>query len=243
MLRLLVLLLLLANLGWWAWHWAPLAQGLGLAQDSEREPQRLARQVQADRIRLLPAPSEATASAPAAVASAVAADAAAVAGTEAALQCLEIGPLADTAYASTRRDLLQAGVAPDAWVDIRRERPGSFALYMGRFADVEQLRRKADELQRLGIAHEALGPNAPTTLAPGLTLGRYASLELAQARLQQLQARGVRTARVLTLTPPEAEHTLRLAQASGALQARLLPAGAASAAGGQAGAWRRCDGR
>lgn len=243
MLRLLVLLLLVANLAWWAWHWPPLAQSLGLAADRDRDPQRLNRQVLADRIRLVAASAGASSApeGPGAAGASPAASGVASTVAEPPAQCLEIGPLGDTAYANTRRELLQAGLATDAWVDIRRERPGSFALYMGRFADLEQMRHKAEELQRLGIAHEALGPNAPAALSPGLTLGRYASAELAQARLQQLQNRGVRTARVLTLSPPEAEHTLRLEQASGALQARLL-APTAPASAPTAG-WRRCEGR
>lgn len=264
MLRSLVAALLLANLLWWGWHWPPLAQALGLPTQSEREPQRLARQVQAERVQLLgptappadpPAPqavpaeaasaAASTASAPPTSAAApaaapvVAAAAASAASSAASPSCLEIGPLDDSGVAQARLRLLQAGVAPDAWVDIRREKPGQFAIYMGRFTDMTQLQRKADELSHLGIAYDVLGSGAPAGQAPGLMLGRFSEQDLARQRLQQLQARGVRTAHLLTLVPAGAEHRLRLDRATEAQQARLLSASAGASAPGST--WRRCS--
>lgn len=234
MLRALVVLLLLANLGWWAWHWPPLAEALGITLEPEREPERLARQFKPELIRLQPLAASAP-TGPAASASAVTGPAQAASAAALPAVCLERGPLNDAAHTAARRELLQAGVNTDQWVELRREKPGSFGLYMGRFTDADQTRRKGDELQRLGVAHETLsgGP-----LAPGLMLGRFASNELAQARLQQLQGRGVRTARVITLVAPEAQHTLRMEQAPDALAQRLLAAGAD--AGDEASRWRRC---
>lgn len=219
MLRALVIALLLANLAWWAAQWPPLAGPLGLGS-TEREPQRLARQQDAERIRLLPAGGAAAASAVAAGASAAPAQA----------TCLEAGPLDDAGFGAARSALQQAGVGSEAWVEIRRELPGSFGIYMGRFADAEQARRKAEELQRLSVPHELLATGA---LAPGLLLGRYTDATQAQAGLTRLQNRGVRTARLQTLQAPAVEHRLKLERLDDAARARLQ-------AGPTAALWRSC---
>lgn len=215
MLRTLVIALLLANLAWWAAHWPPLAEPLGLASP-EREPQRLARQQGAEQIRLLP---DAPASRPAEPAPVAAA----------APACLEAGPLDDAGFQAARGALQQAGVGSEAWVEIRRELPGSFAIYMGRFADAEQARHKAEELQRLGVPHEL----ATGALAPGLLLGRYTDAGQAQAGLNRLQNRGVRTARLQTLLAPAVEHRLKLERLDDAARTRLQ-------AGPSAALWRAC---
>ena len=58
MLRSLVLVLLLANAGFWVWRqgWLePLHSAIGARPEGEREPERLAMQVDPDRLRLIPA--------------------------------------------------------------------------------------------------------------------------------------------------------------------------------------------
>lgn len=230
MLRTLVIALFVANLAWWAWH-TPLL-GLGSGDSAEREPQRLARQVNPEQIRVLPAqeapPPSPSPSAPAAPAS--------LPQAATALQCLEAGPLDEADFAAAKRDLQGAGVSADGWVDMRREKPASHAVYMGRFADDEQLQRKREELQHIGVPFENYTASMPAGLAPGITLGRYATVDQAQARLKELQAKGVRTARVLLLTPASMEHTLRVDQANPDLQASLTQAAS------NAGRWRACTG-
>jgi hypothetical protein len=206
MLRLAVIALLLANLLWWALHWPPLAAPLGLG-DHQREPGRLARQIEPERVELLR--PEAAASA-----------------AETRLSCVEAGPLDDAAFTQARQAIQLAGIGPEAWVEIRRELPGSWGIYMGRFVDAEQMRRKGEELQRINIAHEP----APPALAPGLLLGRYTDPQQADAALQRLQSRGVRTARVQVLQAPTVEHRLRIERASASARARL----------GGATEWRDC---
>ncbi|MBQ0946595.1 hypothetical protein KAK07_24915 [Ideonella sp. 4Y16] len=200
MLRLLVILLLLANLAWWALHWPPLAEPLGLGSE-QREPQRQARQVHPERVELLP-PSRA---------------ASAASGAADVMACLEAGPLDDPAFAQARQAMALAGIGPEAWVELRRELPGSWGLYMGRFTDLEQQKRKLEELQRINVPSEP----APGALAPGLLLGRYTDPQQAEAALQRLQTRGVRTARVQVLQAPTVEHRLRIERVSAAARARL----------------------
>ena len=215
MLRLLVALLLLANLVFWALGRDDVARALGLDSPSDREPARLARQIRPEAVKLLNA---AGASGPAASAASAAA----------ALSCLESGPLSDAEAAVATRELQQAGVPAGAWVDMRRELPGRWLLYMGRFADREQVRRKSLELQRLSLPFEEV-LDVPE-LSPGLLLGSFDNDAEAQARLAQLRARGVRTARVLPQSAPGAEHRLRVDRLAPEQRARLQ-ALAASAAG------------
>ena len=64
MLRLAVLLLLLANAGYYAWSHG-LLQGLGLAPDTSSEPQRMQQQINPQNLRLLsPEPKPAPAAPP-----------------------------------------------------------------------------------------------------------------------------------------------------------------------------------
>ena len=61
MLRAIVLLLLLANLGFYAWTQGQLDGVVGVRAQGDREPERLARQVRADSVRILPASATARA--------------------------------------------------------------------------------------------------------------------------------------------------------------------------------------
>lgn len=253
MLRLLVVALLIANLAFWAWHQPDIADRLGLpAAPDGREPQRLQRQIHPEAIRLLgrdasasapvgatlgrQAPASAGAPASAAEASpSGGAGAAAMAAGAAAPLCLEAGPLGDSAAAAAARELAQAGVPAGAWVDARRELPGRWIVYMGRYTDRESLQRKVDELKRLDFAPVEL--KAPADLAPGLALGEFGAQGDAQARLDRLQARGVRTARVVQLPSPGAEHRLRVDRVEPAAADKL------ASLGGRNGAtrWQTCS--
>lgn len=229
MLRLLVAALLVANLLFWAWHYPPVAQALGLSGvEAGREPERLQRQVNPQAIRLL----KPGASAPRAASAPEAADSPAAAASAAAL-CLEAGPLSESAANAATRELAQAGVPAGAWADVRRELPGRWIIYMGRFSEREALQKKIEELQRLSLGPTEL--KAPPDLAPGLALGEFGTQADAQSRLDKLQARGVRTARVLQL-PSSVEHRLRVDRIAGPPAERL------AALGSQAGAtrWLAC---
>lgn len=250
MLRLLVAALLAANLLFWAWHHTPLPQALGASSaDAGREPERLQRQVHPEAIQLLApspagvrpigaAPLRASASGVADGLELAAAGAAASASGRAsplsAPLCLEAGPLNDNAVNAAARELAQAGVPAGGWVDMRRELPGRWIVYMGRFAERDALQRKAEELQRLGLAASEL--KAPADLAPGLALGEFGAQADAQARLDRLQARGVRTARVVQLPSPGVEHRLRVDRVDAAVAEKL------AALSGQGGAtrWQAC---
>lgn len=210
MLRLVVLLLLVANAGFWAWRqgWMePLHGVIGARPQGEREPERLARQVQPDAIRLipgeaasaprraappLPSPEPPTPSAP-------------------ATACLEAGPYAAAEVAAIET-LVKAALPAGGWA--LRDAAPPWWVAMGPYPDTEQLQKKRDELARRGITPEQ---PAGTRL---LVLSRHDNRSTAETELASLSDRGVRTARVMAATPPP-QRLLRVAQADAAQQSAL----------------------
>lgn len=199
MLRALVGLLLLANAVFFGWSQGWLDALLGTRAPGDREPQRLAQQLQPDSVRVL-----APAAASAALASAAASAAQAAAGT-----CLEAGPYTDAQIAAAESAL--AALPPGSWSRVSTARLGSYMVYMGRYGSPETLARKEGELNRLKIGFEPV--TSPPEYAQGLALSRHATREEADAGLAAVHRQGVRTARVVTLSPAMTEHRLRIAQA------------------------------
>ena len=211
MLRALVLLFLLVNaaLYWWL-------QSDTQALQSDREPQRLARQVAPDAIQVLPdLPAASSAQGSAAAASAAplpasgASAAAAPASTgaafahsvsEAEIDCAETPPLDDARFAALKQALVKAGVPADAVAERRQTQGGTWIVYLGRFADSQAWQQKADELRKLDVKFERV--NTPTALAPGLSLGQFTSSAEAAKKLDEFTKHGVHAARVVTLAPP-----------------------------------------
>jgi hypothetical protein len=200
MLRAALALVLVANLVFYAWSQGWLGSAAGGSAQGEREPERLQRQVNPQAVQLLPA-STAT-SAP---------------GDTRA--CLQAGPYTDAELALAEGVLRAAGVAAGRWDTRAVDRPGAWLLYMGRFADREALQKKVSELQRIRVPFEEL--RGTPDLEPGLALGRFTDRAAADAALDQLNERGVRAARVVTLTAPARLHLVRVNDADAALQARL----------------------
>lgn len=214
MLRVLVLVLLLANAGFWAWRhgWLePLHGAIGARPEGEREPERLTMQVDPDRLRLIPAEAAST---PAAVAASMAAPASAPLPTAPPTVCLEAGPYS-TAELTIAEAAVKAALPDVGWSE--RELTTTWWVAMGPFAETEQLQKKRDELKRRGIAPE-LASAAPGS-APLLVISRHDNRTGAESELTSLLDRGVRTARVVNASVPL--RLLRVAQASEAQQAAL----------------------
>jgi len=250
MLRLLALLLLLANLGWFFWHGG--TSGDYLRQTDERhEPQRLNRQVDPDRVRVLPPPGAGSdvarasrepapprASAPEGLA-ASSAETVASAAAEPAVSCLVAGPLDDAEATAASGLLRTAGVAPGSWLDTRRERPAVWMIYLGPFSDRTRMRERLVTLQNAQI-DAVESPDVPAALEPGLVLGRYATRDEARAQNLELIRQGiVRTARVLQLSPEDGEHRLRFEALDPEQRAILLAIDAPPLAG----RWSDCPSR
>ncbi len=208
MLRALVLALLLANAGYFAW-----AQGLmgawGWAPAQTSEPQRLAQQIAPEALRIVPG----KAGAPADPAPEAPPSSAAPAERGA---CLQAGGL-DSAEAQAWRSAA-AALPTGSWNLERSTTPGRWMVYMGRFADADALARKRTELRALGIAFDRPSNAA---LEPGLSLGRFASEDAAQRALAHLAAQGVRSARVVVERAEAESFTLRLPLVDAALRAQL----------------------
>lgn len=213
----LALLLLVANAGFFAWSqgWLDGIIGLPRAQ-TEREPERLARQFQPHLLRVMPAQA---ASAPNGTRANGAAQAAsAAAGPQDALACLEAGPFT-SADAAAAEALLQPLVPDGALVRRSVEQPGVWIVYAGRFIAADALQKKIDELRRLQVPFEQL--TAPPDLTPGLALGRFDSRQGADQALERLTQRGVRATRVVLLAEPSTRIALRVERADAALAARI----------------------
>ena len=231
MLRLAALLLLLVNLLLLALHAGLLPGWLGRpAGAGQREPERLARQVNPGALQLrVPAaasaaslPASAAPAAAAAPASAVVALSSPAASADAsAAACLEAGPFDSASTAVAELSLQEAGVPAGAWVRSGAAAASAYLVYMGRYADADALARKRDELRQLAVP--AYPVDASSGLQPGLSLGRHASAEAAEAAMAALAQRGVRTARVVSVASASTAGTvLRLPAADVALQARVV---------------------
>lgn len=202
MLRLIVLLLVLANAGYYAWsHGLLLAWGVGPTRQSE--PQRMQQQIRPDSVRVL-RPEELRA-------------------LEAQLalgprppECL-LSPMLDEAQVASLRPLL-AGFSPGSWNLEPVTEPARWIIYMGQYPGVEQVARKRAELRQLGISFEA--PANPA-LEPGLSLGGFPSEAAAQQQLAALADRGVRTARVVQERPEQRGQRLTLPAVDDNLRPRL----------------------
>jgi hypothetical protein len=208
MLRVLVVALLVANAAFLAWSHGWLDGLTGLRAGGDREPERLARQVRPESIRLLPAAEPGSG--------------ATTAGIALAPACLEAGP-----YTASQIATIEAAVRAGApavtqagrWATVKTETPGTWIVYMGRFANAVALTRKEEELGRRRVAYEPV--NAPDALAPGLSLGRFDERTAAERALERYAAQGIRTARVVELEPAVASYRLRAEQPDAALAAQL----------------------
>ncbi|MFT3953824.1 MAG: hypothetical protein QM722_05335 [Piscinibacter sp.] len=216
MLRLLVLLLLAANLLFFAWTRGWLDDMTGLRPHPEREPERLARQVHPERISVLP-PGAASAASPATSP----APAASAASAPQRGACLEAGPFADTTIASavTALQAVQPPLPPGSWVDVKSERAGSWMIYMGRFQNREVLAKKEDEVRRTRVPYQEVRTPAEYTL--GFSFGQFDDRAAAERGLEQIGQRGVRSARIVELAAPLTQHLLRVDGAEPALAAQL----------------------
>jgi hypothetical protein len=203
MLRGLLLLLVVANLLFFAWTRGALEPAWPPPGRGDREPERLAAQVHPEKVVVVP---PGTPGPPAAVA--------------AQPVCLEAGPLTDAEVGTAIDALNGAGLPEGSWQQEQVQSPGSWAVYFGPFADAAALRAKEEELARLTLALQPV--TAPPELVPGLMLAPTDTREAAEASLSALAQRGVRTARVVALPPAAPRHWLRVRQADADQQARLL---------------------
>jgi hypothetical protein len=217
-LRMLVAVLLLANLAYFAFtRWAADAPGAGALREQ--------RQVRPEAVRVLGA-----AEASAALAAAGRSSSPGRSG------CVEAGPFAGAQIDVAERAL--AGLPAGSWQRNSVERPSAYTVYLGPFANVAEAQARRRELAEREVDAEPV--TEPAELAPGLALGRYTRRADAEGALAGFAARGlpgVTSARVTTL-PAATEHWLRVEAPSAPLLAQLSALPSAELAGG----FRPCAG-
>jgi hypothetical protein len=206
MLRLLVLLLALANGGYWAWSQGALA-GFGFAPTAQREPQRLAQQIRPELARLLSAQDVRRMEAAPVVAT----------PPPRPPECLMAG-LFDERQLAPLRAALSTNLPTGTWQLESAVDPARWMIYMGKYPNAEALTRKKIELRQLNIAFEDV---ANAALQPGLSLGSFTDPALANQELAALTQKGVRTARVVPQSAAQRGQLLRLPSVDDAFKSKL----------------------
>ncbi len=221
MLRLLVLLLLLANAVYFVWSQGFL-RAWNFAPAQQTEPQRVANQLNPESVRILRADEVARTDAAAVGASPPAPPAApaptpALAVATKPTECYQAG-LFDDAQTALLRGRLESALPVGAWALEFIDEPARWIVYMGKYPNAAALASKRDELAALKLKIEPV--NNPS-LEFGLSLGGYDRQSAADAALAALTKRGVRTARVVLERPQVRGTRLKMSTVDDALKARF----------------------
>ncbi|QHI98942.1 SPOR domain-containing protein [Xylophilus rhododendri] len=206
MLRLVALLLVLANGIYYAWSQNAL-RAWGLERPTQAEPQRVRQQIRPEALKLVSAEE----------ARSIAAAAQAAPAAPAPTECLQAGLFGD-AEAALLRTRAEALLPAGSWSLVPGSTPARWIVYMGRYPSADYVAKKRGELRALHVAFEA--PGSPA-LEPGLSLGSYATQSEANAGMAALAQRGVRTARVVEQRPAVQGQTLRLPAVDEAMRPAL----------------------
>lgn len=203
MLRLIVLVLLLANGVYFAWSHDYLRM-YGLGPVRPNEPQRLDQQIKPQAIQLL-SPSELKKAE------------ALVQVDQSPKECLQAGLFGDEELATLRKSLDDA-LPSGSWQIEAVKSPARWIVYMGKYANAELQSKKRAELAGLGVSSEAVGT---PDLQPGLVLAGFETEAAAKAELAKLAPKGIRTAKVVQEREAGLAHLLKLPVVSEALKAKL----------------------
>lgn len=199
MLRALLVLLLVVNALFFSWTQGWLDGLTGVRAIGEREPERLKKAQQVDRVSLL-SPQAA-----------------------AALQltaCIEIGPVVgEAALQQVQSSLERVGITPASYELQASEQAGQWGVATIKLTSKDFRERKEETYKRLKVPYEAL-PGMPEE-QPSLLLSRHASEKAAEAALEAFSQRALKGLRVLQLQKAQTSHKLRFEAADGALQAQL----------------------
>jgi hypothetical protein len=207
MLRLVVMMLMLLNLGYLAWGQGWLLP-YGIGPTTQREPERLTRQIHPEAIHIVRAEDAASSTSD---------------GKVGSLECLKSEVL-DSEQVGKLRPMLKDALPAQSWTLDEFTLPARWIVYMGKYANAAEVDKKRAELARLGVVAEA--PRNPA-LAPGIALGAFELQLQADAALKTLSDRGVRTAHVVQDLPPVQGFRLRLPAVDVALKPKLAAVQAA----------------
>lgn len=259
MLRLVIILLVLANAGYFAWTQGALAP-LGLAPVEHAEPERLQAQIKPGSLRLLngpkgdavtePTPEPTTAPAPetggttatettpattettAAATETASASSAAAVNTPATPTEPPPPPAAcwlATGFTPAQADALRSALSASG---LPRERWQLSEVKLGGRWVVYMGRYNEEQLARKKTELRGIGVafrELSGPLSPGLALGTYSSEAAAQQALQDVAQKGVRTARVAQERAETSAWNLRLPEVTDAQRATVTGLGSALA--------------
>lgn len=199
MLRLIVLLLLLANAAFFAWSQGLLAS-IGFVPAQQSEPQRVAQQIRPEAVRVVPGDEARRIEIAAAPKP----------------ECLQAG-LYTESEATVLKQALDAWPAGSWTIDPATE-PARWIVYMGKYTDAPSLEKKKAELRSLNVSFEPLGN---PSLEPGISLGGYPTEAAARQQLEALTQKGVRTAKVVQERTEAKGQLLKLPAVDETLRPRL----------------------
>lgn len=203
MLRLLLLVLVLANGVYFAWT-SGLLRAYGFAPAPQNEPQRVAQQIKPEALRVLSASELKGVEAQAQV-------------DAAPKECLQAGPF-DEPQTLTLRQALENALPSGGWQLDAVVLPARWIVYMGKYPSAEALVKKRAELANMDLKIEALTNPA---LEIGISLGGFDSPVAAKAELARLTQRGIRTARVVQEREEGHVSQLKLPGLTDAMKSRL----------------------
>lgn len=193
--KLTFLLLLLLNIALLAWQ-----QGVfGRFAESGREPERMTRQLQPDRIRVLNEKDvqelreRASQSRAAAATNPGAPAAAATPDLTVPQACVEFGDFIGTDVARVEAALLQLGLGSRQTAR-QVEVPGLFMVYLPPYKTRPEAERVAADLNQRGVKDMMILNDGPLRL--GISLGAFRDVELARAHAAAVEKLGVKNVRV-----------------------------------------------
>ena len=132
-------------------------------------------------------------------------------------ECLLAEPF-DDAQAANLRQALEATLAPGTWQIDTVPVSARWIVYMGKFANAEQVTKKRGELAAMRLVPQSL--NNPD-LELGLSLGGFDTQAEATAELAKLSLRGIRTAKVVQERQEGNQNQLRLPAVTTEIRSRL----------------------
>lgn len=208
MLRLVVLLLILLNAGFYVYAQGYLA-AYGFAPATQSEPYRIAQQIRPEALRILN--PDKTMQAPIAMLPALAFT------TTGPTECLQVGVFNEE-QTVVLRERVATELPPGSWVLENATEPARWLVYMGKYSSNEAVTRKKSELRGLGVVFEALDNPA---LEPGLQLGSFITQADAEQALARITKKGVKTARVMEERAEQRGQRLKLAAVDTLLRSKL----------------------
>ncbi len=222
MLKMLVLLLVLANGVFFAWTQGWIDGPAGVRARGDREPERLGQQVRPEVVQILSAAPAGPASAAAAAlptlpAAPAAAAPASMPAATAPLACLEAGPFSGAEVAPAEA-VLRSALPDGSWVSVKSTRAGLWMVYLGKFKDRDEQLKKQEELRAMRVEYDDL--RSPPELLPGLSLGRFEERSNAVNALERFSLRGIRGTKVIEVRPPASTVLLRVDKALPVLAAQ-----------------------